>query len=60
MPTRIGTHHYVTVYDLKKAYPLDHEQAMEEGRVEVGPPKAKEGQRVYADMQGRYWVEDKE
>lgn len=60
MATRIGTHHYASIPDAKRAYCGGYEQAIKEGRIVVGKPDIKEGQRLLADHQGRYWIEDAE
>ena len=57
---RIGTSNYRSLAELKAAYCWDWQEAIQEGRVSVGKPPTKEGERLLVDSTGRYHIEVKE
>ncbi len=57
---RIGTSFYRSLTELKAAYCWEWEEALQEGRVSVGKPPIKEGERLLVDSSGRYHIEVKE
>lgn len=58
MPTRTGTAHYRSERDARRAYPIDYLLAISEGRIVVGKPDLKPGQRLLVDPEGRYHIEE--
>lgn len=54
---RIGTPNYRSLAELQKHYKYDWENALKEGRVSVGKPKIKPGERLLVDSNGRYHIE---
>lgn len=54
---RIGTSHYRSISEAKRAYCWSYEEAIKEGRISVGKPDIKEGERLLVDTEGRYFIE---
>lgn len=59
MPTIIGTANFRSEREARRAYPNDYLQAIHEGRIAVGKPEVKPGQRLLVDEDGRYHIEVK-
>lgn len=54
---RIGTCNYRSLIDLQKHYQYDWENALKEGRVSIGKPSLKAGEKLLVDSNGRYHIE---
>lgn len=57
MPTTIGTANYRSEREARRAYPLDYLDAISKGRIIIGKPDIKPGQRLLVDEEGRYHIE---
>lgn len=60
MNTRTGTDHFQTMKQAQRYYARQNESAQEalnEGRISIGAPLCKQGERVTCDSDGRYWIE---
>lgn len=57
MAHRIGTGNWRSEREARRAYPLDYDLALFEGRVVIGKPNLKPGDRLLVDKQGRYHIE---
>lgn len=57
---RTGTSHYRSEREARAAYPLTYEDAMLEGRIQIGKPTLKPGETLLVDEDGRYHIETPE
>lgn len=55
---RTGTAHYANERAARDAYCWDFEGALAEGRIAIGRPVLKPGQRLLIDTNGRYHIEE--
>lgn len=58
MTTVIGTAHFQNENQARAAYCFEYASAIAEGRIVIGPPTLKPGQKLLVDKQGRYHIED--
>jgi hypothetical protein len=54
---RIGTSNYRSEAEAKRAYGKGYDDAVKEGRITVGKPPVKDGEKLLVDAQGRYIIE---
>lgn len=52
----VGTSHYRSEEEARRAYPIDYLRAIHEGRISIGKPDLKPGQRLKVDREGRYHI----
>lgn len=57
MATRIGTANWRSEAEARRAYVFDYADAIKEGRIVIGAPDIKPGERLLVDQQGRYHIE---
>jgi hypothetical protein len=57
-PVRVGTHHYRSEAEARRNYNGDLDSALAEGRIAIGRPILKPGQRLLVDWSGRYFIEE--
>ena len=55
-----GTANYRSEQEARRAYPIDYLQAISEGRIVIGKPTIKPGERLLVDKDGRYHIESPE
>lgn len=54
--TYIGTAHYTSEYTARRAYCMFYDDAIAEGRIAIGPPEIKEGDKLFINKEGRYVI----
>ena len=58
MTTVTGTAHFQSEQQARAAYGFGYASAISEGRIAIGAPLVKPGQKLLVDKQGRYHIED--